>query len=933
MATSSTRSPIQELRVQETDSSTVISIEGSREPDFTVFKLNDPLRVVIDLANAELGQISGPFAVRNGTINEVNTTQFEDASSSISRIIIGFDQVVDYEVVPEGNRLKVNVQRIGPKPAAAQDIVARNSASAGAVEVAAADSTTPPAAESGSPSAEPGMPAESTMESTGPTNPASQIVDVKVMTNPAGDVEVEMVADGKIGTYNAFRLDGPTRVVVDFPGLTSGLAKKRLPGKGPVKTVRLGPDQDKLRIVLDGASSSMPEFQATPSGDRLLLTFGGAPAIASNNEADDSPAAPVPAALSSGSIAQIKGLDFTQLPSASRIMVKVADTVSYQSMPYTDGKVIIELVGATISKPLQRALDTSEFDSPVLLVSAIPQKGAPGIVRVEVKLREDVPVNVTREDGVINIDFERTRTFVAAAVAPAGAQPVAPAAVEAGAAAPPLEEAGSAPIPGLDDVPPGPSLQPSVSEPAASGTLIGRSGVEAPGTSSLGDPQVADILTGAAGGAISGSGFSGRRISLDLKDADIKNIFRLFAEISKLNIIVGDNVSGKVTLRLVNVPWDQAFAIVLQTKKLGIVRYDNILRIAPLAELERERKEALSAKEAERDLEDLKVLVLPINYTKADDLKTKLSSLLSKRGKLTVDSRTNTIILEDIQEVLVKARALVKTLDTQTNQVVIDARVVQARRNWQRSLGIQWGGSYQMDAGHGNPTGLAFPAAVGIGGGNDVTSGTEGSPRFPGFSSPNYVVNLPAPAGDRGSLGLSLGSIADIGQLDLRLSALEDESKARVISSPRVTTMDNISATISQGTKIPYATISASGTQTTFVDATLSLNVTPHVTNDGFIDMKLDITNNAVGANTDAGPSIDIAQTGTQVLVKDGDTTVIGGVYILTDNWSSNGLPWLGNIPGLKLLFSNYDKRNDRAELLFFITPRIVRVPAMVSSN
>ena len=950
----STRNQIQEFKVKEIETSTLIEIEGTQEPDFTVFKLNDPLRVVIDLANTDLGGISGPFSISNGTISEINTTQFDDATSSISRIIIGFDQIVDYEVVPEGPRLKVNIQRIGEIPADPKNIAVKGKFQdkGGAEEVVIPDI-----------GSDFGIEAEEAP--SGDLAPATQIVKIDLDKRKDG-LKIVFLANGRIQDYNAFQINDPKRLVIDFPGLTSGLAKRTIKTPKPIKAIRIGSHSDKIRMVIDSRDpKSLPEFTTEIAGDRLVLNLGQVGEIpleldeevplAKMDQIEELEPTVEPAAQPSSKkgLEKIGGLDFMQLPSYSRIAVKIPDQIRYDIQPYRDGKVIVNFQGVRLPTTLRRALDTSEFDSPISLISAYEPKEKGGLVRLEVSLREEVPIEEQREPGVVYLDFERTRVFV-----PTVSQQVSPKNPAEIAQAPEMEQPSVAEPPGVEEPlaaleepaqPVAPEEEEEAflpeslpAEPAPqqrvqgnnlfNETLIGGAGLEGPVLGQRQDGLYQDFLASVPEASLSGQTgirrFTGRRISLDFKDAEIQNIFRLIAEVSKLNIVVAESVKGNITIRLINTPWDQALAIILQSKKLGVVRYDNILRIAPLSELEAERKQALSAKEAERNLEDLKVLVLPINYTTAGDIRAKVQSLLTKRGKITIDERTNTLIIEDIQEVLIKARSLVKTLDTQTPQVLIDSRIVSANRNWQRSLGIQWGGHYVMSPSTGNPTGLSFPSNIGIAGGSGADgSSNEPTPIFPfpgaGVPTDNFVVNLPS-TGENGSLGINLGTITGIGDLDVRLSALENQSKLRIISSPRVTTLDNIEASVRQGAQIPFATFSSAGTQTTFVNATLELAVTPHVTNDRRILMEVKVTNNSVGSLQPAGPQIDIAEAETNVLVKDGDTMVLGGIYVLEDNFASDGIPWFRTMPVLKVLFSNYNKVNNRRELLFFITPRVV---------
>jgi type IV pilus assembly protein PilQ len=411
-------------------------------------------------------------------------------------------------------------------------------------------------------------------------------------------------------------------------------------------------------------------------------------------------------------------------------------------------------------------------------------------------------------------------------------------------------------------------------------------------------------------------------VSFEFKDIDIQNLLRVIAEISKKNIVVADDVQGKVTIRLRNVPWDQALDLILRTKSLGKEEIGNILRVAPLKTLEEEASSRQKRKEATVAQEPLLVSLVPVNYASAGEMSSRVKDVLSARGSVTVDTRTNVLIIKDIRETTEKARALVRNLDTQTPQVLIESRIVEANTTFSRELGVQWGGQALAAPITGNPTGLIFPnSAV-------VTGGVEGT--SPGVSDiPNFAVNLPVGTGlgSGGALGFVFGSAGGALNLNLRLSAAENEGVVKTISAPRVTTLDNITARISQGVSLPFSQVSASGANTTFIEARLSLEVTPHITQDGSIMMNINAQNNQPDpANTGANgqPAIQRKEANTQVLVKDGDTTVIGGIYVRRGSTTTNSVPFLSKIPVLGLLFKNHRERDDRQELLIFITPRIL---------
>jgi type IV pilus assembly protein PilQ len=425
--------------------------------------------------------------------------------------------------------------------------------------------------------------------------------------------------------------------------------------------------------------------------------------------------------------------------------------------------------------------------------------------------------------------------------------------------------------------------------------------------------------------------YSGRRIDLDFKDADIHNILRLLSEVGGVNVVTADNVGGTVTIRMRDVPWDQALDVVLQAKSLGMVRQGNLLRVAPLAQLEQEREAAIARQKQQQQLAPLETRLVPVSYATAQNLQPRVRELLTERGSVSVDSRTNMLIVRDIVGHLDDVEDLVRNLDTQTPQVLIESRIVEASSTYSRDIGIQWGGAAVMSSATGNPTGLRFPSDIGVAGGVPVDSApTQGLSPFNGtVNNPNFAVNLPAVTGNGagGALGLTMGSLSGAVNLNVRLSAAEAAGSVRIISSPRVLTLDNNEASISQGTLIPFSQVSAQGVNTAFQEAKLELNVTPHVTSDGAVAMDVKITRNEpdfgrVGANGD--PTILEREAITQLLVDDGDTAVIGGIYTRNTGRNVDQVPFLGDIPVLGVLFKRRRFREDRNELLIFLTPRIV---------
>ncbi len=426
-------------------------------------------------------------------------------------------------------------------------------------------------------------------------------------------------------------------------------------------------------------------------------------------------------------------------------------------------------------------------------------------------------------------------------------------------------------------------------------------------------------------------GFAGRRIDLDFKDADIHNILRLVSDVGRVNIVTSDEVTGTVTIRMRNVPWDQALEVILQSKGLGMVRTGNLIRVAPLERLEKEREMAIARRKQQVELEPLETRLIPVSYATAAELQPRANELLSSRGSLSVDERTNTLIARDVGDNLNQVEELVRNLDTQTPQVLIEARIVEATSTYQRELGIQWGGDFSGGPATGNATGLSFPSSVGVAGGaTDVNTETAGlSPISRTVANPNFAINLPAAVGRGagGAIGMTFGSLTNNINLNVRLSALEEIGTLRIISSPRVLTLDNREAHIEQGTLIPYSQVSAQGVQTAFQEAKLRLQVRPHVTADGSVLMKLRITRdepdfNNTGARGD--PTILKREAETELLIEDQHTAVIGGIYTRNTGQQYSQVPFFGDIPVLGWFFKNRTDTDRRTELLIFITPRIV---------
>lgn len=445
-------------------------------------------------------------------------------------------------------------------------------------------------------------------------------------------------------------------------------------------------------------------------------------------------------------------------------------------------------------------------------------------------------------------------------------------------------------------------------------------------------------------------GYYGQHVSLDFKDADIHNVLRLLAEVSKLNIVATDDVHGKVTVRLFDVPWDQALDIVLNVLSLESTQEGNVLRISTVKRLLEEREELRRAQDAARAVEPLHVDYIKVNYAKATKLAELIngtglnvarnrtggaveSGVLTPRGSCFVDEYSNTLIVRDVQKGIDNARELVRKLDIQTPQVLIESNIVEATTSFERDLGIQWGYRYLAGPATGNPTGVNFPGNIGLGG-SGLNTGSNGLP---------FLADFPAPLDTTtggGALDLALGSINGAHTLDIRLTALEKEGKARIISRPRVVTLNNVAATIksltiirvklpSTGTVINTGAGGAAGaasTATEKIETGIILVVTPQVSSDGFVllDMFAKSSQADFTRTVDQIPTEISREANSHILVKNGQTVVLGGIY--RDNKSTNqaGIPFLRDIPGLRWLFQSLSRIDNREDLLVFLTPRIM---------
>ncbi len=583
----------------------------------------------------------------------------------------------------------------------------------------------------------------------------------------------------------------------------------------------------------------------------------------------------------------------------SRIILSLsADDLQFESSAPSKNMIAIDVKNASAPKRLLKGIDTSVFESVVNYINLENVKiGKANDVRVLVKLGEEAPYQTTKEGKEIFIDIKETPKK-------AESRTKVPPEVKKEEAAEVKKEAVKKEDEVKKEEKPTPELKKeeikAAEKPIPPTPVAKKAKLEGEKKVFEGVPQKI---------------YSGRKLSLDFKDADIKNILRLIAEVSNLNIIVADEVTGKITMRLVDVPWDQALEIILQSKRLDKRQVGNVVRIAPVEALRKEDQASLEEQKSKERLEPMVNELISVNYATAKEIMPQVKSILSERGDVKVDDRTNTLIVKDIAKSIPAVRNLVKFLDTKTPLVLIEARIVEANLSFQRELGVQWGF-------------LTRGRNTTVGGGTTAT-GVLGS-------TVNRVVDLAANprsglgAGGLGAAGVlsAIFSKGTLAEIDVTLSAHENQGNAKVISSPKIATLDNKEASIEQGLRIPYLKLTTEGTVTTdFIDANIKLTVTPHVTNDGTIKLILKVKKDAPDRSIEVQgvPSIDKKEAISEVLIRDGGVVAIAGIYSITKNDGAEGVPLFSKIPLLGWLFKRENKEDNRRDLLIFVSPKIMK--------
>ena len=627
----------------------------------------------------------------------------------------------------------------------------------------------------------------------------------------------------------------------------------------------------------------------------VVGVVGGRPGTAA-----DSPAAPS---------AKLKAISERQGRGGPSLVIETSEPVPYMTTRPDPLTVLLDFrnVGAEGVTNAVASKKTGLIAG--VNVERVESMGVP-MARVRISLGEPIAHVVRSDRNNVLVEFERSARG-APYVMPAAASGL-PDAMQAMKQAPAAD-----PIAKL--LAPAPQAPPANARPVllAQGPAAGAAPPTAaltqqPGGGSSGDQTQIVRQTGRE--------YNGHPITLDFQQADLRLVLRAFNEISGLNIVIDPTVQGSVDVALRDVPWDQALDIILRANKLGYILDGTIVRIAPLTVLADEEGQRRKLADEQALAGQLQVLTKTLSYARAEELQTLLTrSALSQRGTVQVDLRTNTLIISDLADRLQTASQLIETLDKAQPQVEIEARIVQTNRNFARELGVQWGFNGRVDPALGNTTNLAFPNSGSLNGRVGPTQGPAGTPT---------AVNLPVGSATSG-VGISLGSVNGAFNLDMALTALEQSGNGRILSTPRVSTLTNVEAQVMQGVQIPLQTIANNTVTVTFKDAALLLTVTPQITAADTVIMRIQLENATPDFSRAAGPAaippIDTQRAITTLLVNDGQTTVIGGIYTSNQQNLTNKTPGLGEIPLLKWLFRRDRVSDESRELLIFITPRIIR--------
>lgn len=656
-----------------------------------------------------------------------------------------------------------------------------------------------------------------------------QLTDIKIEEQGRDRVVVRLQFNGTVGRFNDFTIADPDRLVIDLPGVGSGLQRKDHPvSSNQVSGLNVIEVKDRTRVIVNLKTSSSYEIKR--NGNELQLIVSSRQS-ASGSQKSAYVANSQDTGKTNGGANKLLNVDFRRGPQgAGRVIIYLSNDATPVDIYQEDGRLIVSLLNTQLPESLRRRLDVTDFATPVQAVDTYRREGMTQIVILAVGDYEHVAYQA---DNRLIVDVRK----------------------------PVVENAQ------------GPDL----------------------------DKQ-----------------YKGQTLSLNFQNIEVRAVLQIIADFTGMNIVASDSVTGSVTLRLQNVPWDEALEIILKSKGLAMRRHGNIIMVAPAEEIAERDKKELQARQQQAQLAPLRKVSIQINYAKAGDiaalLATEKSTMLSERGTITIDERTNKLLIMDTEQNIMEIRQLIAELDVPVRQVLIESRIVIARNDFSRDLGTRFGVN----------SGNSSAAAGGSIGSNTTVIQNGGiAPGTVPNVNDRLNVDLPVtnPAGQ-----FALSILQGNTLIDMELSALQTEGRGEVISNPRVITSNQKEAVIEQGVEIPYLQATSSGaTSVAFKKAVLSLQVTPQITPDDRIIMDLRVNKDSVGEVFNGVPSVDTREVKTQVLVSDGDTVVLGGIYEQTVSDELYGVPGLMDLPIIGSYFRQTRKVDDKAELLIFVTPKIIR--------
>ena len=709
--------------------------------------------------------------------------------------------------------------------------------------------------------------------------PVATTINKLVVTTDDNSVNVKILANGQITSYRI--IPQGKNFLLEIPGLSIEDSLANIPvNSSLVESIQVD-TSSKGAVRLNINVVKYANYTVAGNSHGLEMTIVPSTMATARKQLKKS---------------KIKGIGFQMLPDGrSDIHMEISGTPPIEVRKAGDKELLLALDKTYLPEKFRRFLDTSQFISAVDKI--IPEKDplSPQKALVKVSLRENVPYWVETKEGLVELKFapstvppEKPITLSQPATLTQGTE-VQPTEVTKPETSTVPESKLAAEVPQVEALPPVPrdvGLTPEETSLAM---------IEQPGSEVLGIKKE----------------YTGEPISLDLQDANLVNVLRLIADISGTNMIIEPGIKGKVTLKVEKVPWDQVLDVILKMNGLGREQEGNIIRIAKLDKLRKEMEEIqkqIRAKqrvlETAQDLGEITQNYLQVNYAKADEIARQIEEVKSDKGTISVDPRTNIIIYSDYPARVRRAREILAQLDRPTPQVLIEARIVQALDTFARALGIDWSAQYDVE---------------------------DGNPAFA------WAINLPVPATSMAALSIGKLLNTTFWTLDIMLSANESVGNVKIISSPRVLTLDGVEATISQGDEIPYLQMSQDGVATEFKEAVLELKVTPHITPDQKVRLEIAAKKDQPGQErqTPLGPAVGIQtrKVQTELLIDSGDTIVIGGVLENTERVSQERTPGLSNIPILGYLFKNKRTNVVKQELLIFISPKVIVQPYFTASS